>query len=188
MADSNTTHYNFILQQPGTNRNTWGGKLNSNWSSIDGLLFTATTNAADALAAATAAMPKAGGTFTGSVILTNAGPAGVYEAGYRAIPVRNTTVDTTLALTDASGMVRRTFTSANDLTIPPQGTVGFPIGTAIVLRNYATGNWNIKRGSGVSLRAPSSDLSRDFVITAFGCATIVLEDTNTWVIQGSGIV
>lgn len=38
MADGSTTTYSFTLPEVGASEDTWGTKLNANWTSIDGLL------------------------------------------------------------------------------------------------------------------------------------------------------
>lgn len=62
MADSFTANYNLTKVEVGSSANTWGGKLNSNFDTIDTQLKSVSNTA-------TAAMPKAGGTFTGAVTL-----------------------------------------------------------------------------------------------------------------------
>ena len=38
MADGTTTSYSFTLPEVGASEDTWGTKLNANWTSLDGLL------------------------------------------------------------------------------------------------------------------------------------------------------
>lgn len=62
MADSFTANYNLTKVEVGASANTWGGKLNSNFDTLDTQLKAVSTTA-------TAAMPKAGGTFSGSITM-----------------------------------------------------------------------------------------------------------------------
>lgn len=186
MADSFTTNYNFIIQQPGTNRSVWGGKLNANWASIDGLLFTATTNAANALALGTEALPKAGGTTTGDIILANVGPTSTLSVGFRGAPIVNFASSKTLALTDAGSTQRATGAAALILTIPPVGTVGFPVDTVIPVRNASTATLTIARGSGVELRIAGSATNKNCVMVAQGLGALLHEAPNVWVLSGVG--
>lgn len=62
MADSFTTNYNLTKVEVGSSANTWGGKLNSNFDTIDTQLKSVSN-------VANAALPKAGGTMTGKITL-----------------------------------------------------------------------------------------------------------------------
>lgn len=187
MADTPTPHYEFILQQPGTNPKTWGGKLNANWASIDSLLFTATTDASTAVGQAATALQRAGGTMTGDIALANVGPGSVYSVGFRGAPVVEFSADKTLALTDAGCSQRMVGTTALNLTIPPVGTVGFPLGTVIPLRNSTGVAMNILRGAGVTLTVVGSATNANATVAARGAGAIWQEATNVWLIQGSGV-
>lgn len=188
MADTFTTNYNFIIQQPGTNRSTWGGKLNANWTSIDGLLFTATTNAASAAALSATALQRAGGTMTGDIALADVAATSPRSVGFRGAPVVSIDVDRTFGLTDAGKMIRLFGANTRTWTIPNTSSVGFQIGTAIVLRNFSSGvPLNIVRAAGVTLRVAGSTADGNRTLATFGMATIVMEDTNIWVVSGAGI-
>ena len=109
------------------------------------------------------------------------------SAGYLGAPRNEQDVAYTLALSDAGGMVRHNNASAYAHTIPPVASVGFPIGTAIVFRNYGVGVLTITRGAGVTLCIAGSGTSKDVAMAQYGFATAVMEDTNIWVIAGTGI-
>lgn len=164
----------------------WGGILNARggetYTDMQAIatLLNATETKADA------AMPKSGGAFTGAVTLHNSGPTSVQSPGWRGLPVRQIAGNDTLVLNDAGGMVRYGGTANVTVTIPPASSVGFPRGTAISLRNYSAGTMTVARGSGVELRAPLNVTNKNFTLAPHGWATILLEDTNMWVIQGSG--
>lgn len=62
MADSSTTNHNFILPEIGSSKDTWGTKLNSNFSALDNLLRTAANSVF---------LPRSGGgNVTGSLVFT----------------------------------------------------------------------------------------------------------------------
>lgn len=186
MADTPTPNYGFIIQQPGTNPKTWGGKLNANWASIDGLLYTASTDASAAASAAALAMPRTGGAFTGDVTLAEVTPVSA-SAGYRGAPVIGFDTDRTLIGTDAGKMLRLFGPTSRTLTIPPVSSVGFPLGTVILLRSYTTTvPWNIARGAGVTLTVAGSSLNKNCQLATFGLASLTHEDTNIWVLSGVG--
>ena len=109
------------------------------------------------------------------------------SAGYLGAPRNEQDVAYTLALSDAGGMVRHNNAAAYAHTIPPVATAPFPIGTAIVFRNYGAGVLTVTRGAGVTLCIAGSGTSKDVAIAQYGFATAVMEDTNIWVIAGTGI-
>lgn len=187
MADTPTTHYGFLLQQPGTNPGTWGGKLNGNWGSIDGLLFTASTNASNALTLGTAAMPKAGGAFTGPVTLDGGATTQALAVGFRGIPVNPFTTNYTPVLSDAGRMIRYGQTGPVTVTIPPVGTVGFPRGTVLYIRNYSPAVMTIAQGPSVEIRRPTSVTAKNWSVPLHGYVKLTLEDVNMWIIEGEGI-
>ena len=69
MADASTNHYALIKPEVGAASNTWGGSLNSNFDTLDTTIWTISGTATSAQTIASAAMPKAGGTFTGAITL-----------------------------------------------------------------------------------------------------------------------
>ncbi len=67
MADTTTTNYGWVKPENGASDDTWGTKDNSNLDSQDTVVKAVSDAAAAALATATAALPKAGGTMTGAI-------------------------------------------------------------------------------------------------------------------------
>jgi hypothetical protein len=88
----------------------------------------------------------------------------------------------TLALADAGKIVTMSNASSNTLTIPPNSSVAFLVGTVVTVRMKGAGQTTVTAGSGVTLNGTSTgsaDLSGRFY-----AATIVQEAANTWSIFG----
>jgi len=175
-----------VFPTVGASADTWGGILNERggetYVDINALATLANANEAKA----NAALPKAGGTMTGDQVLADVGPSSTFSVGFRGAPVVNFSANKTLALTDAGKMQRATGASALVLTIPPVGTVGFPVDTVIPLRNFSTGVLTIERGSGVQLRIAGSDVNKNCALAPQGMGGLVHEDSNVWVLTGVG--
>ncbi len=62
----------------------------------------------------------------------------------------------TLVLADASKLVTMSNASANTLTVPPNASVAFPVGTRLMVQQLGAGSTTIAAGSGVTINAPST--------------------------------
>lgn len=60
MADSATTHHGFILPEINFSKNTWGTKLNNNWSALDAILHPSTG----------LFLGRSGGSMSGPIVLS----------------------------------------------------------------------------------------------------------------------
>jgi hypothetical protein len=91
------------------------------------------------------------------------------------------TASYTLALSDAGSLVKMNVASANDLTVPPNSSVAFPIGTQILVLQQGAGQTTIVAGSGVSLFSKDSNLK----LSARWCvATLIKLNTDNWLVVG----
>jgi hypothetical protein len=92
------------------------------------------------------------------------------------------TASATLALTDAGKLVIMNVGSANNVTVPPNADVVFPIGTQIVIVQEGSGQTSFVAGSGVTIISDTSKLK----ITSRYCgATLIKKSTNTWFLIGN---
>lgn len=166
---------------------TWGGELNTALGQIKTDLDALADQGNDTETSNAGKVDKAGDTMTGELRLGDFGPTSSDSAGLRGAPIVNFDAAKTLALTDAGKTLRLTGTTARTLTIPPIGTVGFPLGTAIVLRNVSTQTLTIARGSGVTLTVTGSSTNKNCTLAPRGRATLLMDENNVWDIGGVGV-
>jgi hypothetical protein len=93
----------------------------------------------------------------------------------------------TFVLTDAGKLVRGANASAMTYTIPPNASVAFPIGAAIVVRNAGAGTITLTRGSGVTNYGAGGTTNKDWALAGGGLATLIQEAANVWVVSGAGL-
>ena len=86
----------------------------------------------------------------------------------------------TLVLGDAQGVVEMNVATANTLTIPPNSSVAYPIGTSILVVQTGAGQTTITAGAGVTI---NSYLGLKIIGQWAGC-TLIKRATDTWVAVG----
>ena len=87
----------------------------------------------------------------------------------------------TLVLGDASETVEMNNASANTVTIPPNSSVAFPVGTEVNFVQYGAGATTIAAGAGVTLRSKNSNL---ILAGQYSACTARKRDTDEWVVVG----
>lgn len=85
-----------------------------------------------------------------------------------------------LVLADQGGMVTLNNTGAIALTVPPNSSVAFPVGTTILLAAVNTGQVTITAGAGVTINATPGLKIR----TRYSAATLVQVAANSWIAMG----
>ena len=70
--------------------------------------------------------------------------------------VTESTTSRTLALTDAGAYIRTTSGTATTITVPPNSSVAFVVGTSILIRQAAAGQVTIAQGAGVTVNTPET--------------------------------
>ena len=97
------------------------------------------------------------------------------------VPALNTqTASYTLVLADQSKIVELNVASANTLTVPPAGTVAYPVGAMIEVCQIGAGQTTLTPGAGVTIRSASGLKLR----TQWSSATLRKRATNEWVAAG----
>lgn len=163
---------------------TWGTKINLFFDQVRSTVGALVTqfNATQIIAAA--ALPKAGGTLTGDVVMSTAAPAGANSIGYRGLPTDSFDSDYTFVATDAGRCKRLTGTTARTWTIPPNV---LQVDQVIVLRNFSSQAIAFARGSGVALRVSGISTDANASLASYGYASLYQEAANVWVISGTGV-
>jgi len=88
----------------------------------------------------------------------------------------------TLALTDVAKLVTLSNAAAITLTVPPNSTVAFPVGTQILLYQGGAGQVTLTAGAGVTIRSQGSKLK---LLAQYAVAGIVKVATDEWVAFGN---
>lgn len=166
---------------------TWGAKQNNFFDQVRSTVAQLVTAVNGLLTDITARVSKGGDTMTGDLVLADVGPMNALSAGFRGMPVVSIDADRTFVLADAAKMIRLFGSTPRTWTIPPAGSVGFPIGTVIVLRSFSSANLTLARGSGVQLRIDGNSADGNRTIVPYGKAALVQEDTNIWTVAGVGV-
>jgi hypothetical protein len=86
----------------------------------------------------------------------------------------------TLALTDAGKVVEANNAAAITLTVPPNSSVAFPIGTVVEVFQMGAGQVTVTAGAGVTLRVPNGAKTAK----QYAVASLWKRDTDIWVVSG----
>jgi hypothetical protein len=86
----------------------------------------------------------------------------------------------TLTLTDKGDIIDMNVASSNNLTIPPNSSVAFPVNTRIDIYQYGAGKTSIVAGAGVTLRGQLGSRGRYKAISLWKRAV------DEWAVLGGG--
>jgi hypothetical protein len=100
--------------------------------------------------------------------------------------IERTTINTktasyTLALSDAGETIEMNVASGNDITIPLNSSVAFPIGSVVDIIQYGEGQTTIVPDSGVTIRSKDGNLK---LTGQYSGATMYKRGTDEWVAVG----
>jgi hypothetical protein len=96
------------------------------------------------------------------------------------VVANNQTASYTLVLADAGRVVEVNNAAAVNLTVPPNASVAFPVGTVVEVWQQGAGQVTVVAGAGVTIRTPSTLLLR----AQYSSVTLRKRATNEWVIGG----
>ena len=87
----------------------------------------------------------------------------------------------TLVLADGGKLVEMNNASANTLTVPPNSSVAFPVGSQILVLQTGAGRTTLAAGAGVTVNSKDGNLK----LSAQWCAaTLIKRATDVWVVVG----
>lgn len=89
----------------------------------------------------------------------------------------------TLALGDAGSLILMNVASANNLTVPPNSSVAFPVGTYLSVAQINTGLTTLVQGSGVTINKESI-YTLDFN-GRYAMVSLIKTATDTWLATGA---
>ena len=87
----------------------------------------------------------------------------------------------TLALADAGRLVDLNNASSITMTVPPNSSVAFPVGTRINILQSGAGQVTIAAGAGVTINSKGAALK---ITGQWSAATLIQRSANTWVLIG----
>jgi hypothetical protein len=120
--------------------------------------------------------------LTATTVL-DAGTIGAAAPGFRGLPQNAQTGAYTLTLSDAGKQVSNT---TGGWVIPANGSVAFPIGTAIALFNSSGSSQTVSITTD-TLRLAGTATTGTRTVAQYGLVTCVKVASTTWVISGSGL-
>lgn len=118
--------------------------------------------------------------FTSGQVLT-ATEQNALATAMIAINAQTGTTYTTV-LTDDGKLITCSNASAISVTIPPNSSVAYGIGTQLNFAQLGAGQVTLVAGSGVTLNSAGAKLKLD---AQYAVATCVKTDTNTWFVVGN---
>jgi hypothetical protein len=130
------------------------------------------------------------GNVTGNIYFGNASQLtidGTNVVGYKNIPQNSQSADYTLVIDDAGKHILHPAADANTrtFTIPANGSVPYPIGTAIAFINLTSQVVTIIASDTMYLSPVGTTGSRS--LAQYGSATAIKITSTSWLISGSGL-
>jgi len=88
----------------------------------------------------------------------------------------------TFVIGDAGKLVTSSNGSAQTVTVPPNSSVAFAVGTQIIVQNIGSANATLAEGSGVTIQSKDSNKEID---GQYAAATLIKTATDTWSLIGA---
>ena len=148
------------------NRTSWFNTFDDSTSTLKGQLVINYSNGSIATWSVTGAVTAASGYYKIPVAIISGSPpliglganimfvrTGDRGTNFSDVGFNRQTANYTLTLADVNQVVEMNVAASNTLTVPPESSVAFPIGTTIGGAQYGAGQTTLVAGSGVTLRS-----------------------------------
>ena len=77
--------------------------------------------------------------------------------------------------------------SSDTVTIPPNSSVAFPVGSIVMVVNDYNGTNSISPGSGVTIRKAYDGSTGAVTLQEYAMASLLKVATDTWFVSGVGV-
>jgi hypothetical protein len=104
------------------------------------------------------------------------------KKGITQIEFNTQSASYTLVLSDQNKMIEINNASANEVTIPLNSAVAFPIGTQILVTQAGAGQTSIGKSVGVTLYAEDNKLK---LVGQYAMCTLIKKSTDLWYVGGN---
>ena len=125
------------------------------------------------------------GAASGSSVNDAGGSA--WAIGFREVPQNAQSASYQLVAADNGKHIYSLNSAAQTITVPPNGTVGFPLGTTVTIINNGGAAIVIAQGAGVTLCQAGTTSTGNRTLAVRGMATLIKVETNVWFVSGTGI-
>jgi hypothetical protein len=125
-------------------------------------------------------IPDGNVTITDALTVTGAVTAGSLVAPLAINAQTGTTY--TLVIADAGKLITSFNGSAQTITVPPNSSVAFAVGTQIIVQNIGSANATLAQGSGVTINSKDSAKEID---GQYAAATLIKTATDAWSLIGA---
>ena len=106
------------------------------------------------------------------------------SSGYVSINAQTGTTYT-FALTDANNtLVTASNASAITVTIPPNSSVAYPVGTVLNFAQTGAGQTTITQGSGVTITSTGASASAPKTRVQYSACSAIQTSANNWLVVG----
>lgn len=106
----------------------------------------------------------------------------IEDSNFSLLQINRVTSNYTLVAEDEDKLIELNSASAISLTVPPNSSVPFAVGTVVLVTQYGAGTGSIVAGSGVTIRSVGGALT---LSAQYAGASLIKISTDEWYLNGS---